>query len=117
MNECPTCGRKIRGDVCPYCEESLEDNGAGDSTAVSGESMVPVCGCENKRDADFILSALEAEGIPAYIETRESLGDLDPDDIIGATDGDLVITVEEEDADRAIDIAQSAQDELDAGEH
>jgi hypothetical protein len=117
MNECPTCGRKIRGEVCPYCEENLADDGSVDSTPVSGESMVAVYGCEHQWQADFILSALEAEGIPAYTESQESKGDAHLEDIVGEPDGSIIITVEEEDAERAREVAGSAHREIEADEH
>jgi hypothetical protein len=116
MSECPTCGRRIRGEVCPYCEENLGDDDSVDSTPVSGESMVAVYGCEHQWQADFILSALEAEGIPAYTESQATKGDIHLEDIVGAPDGSILITVEEEDADSAREIAESAHQELEAGQ-
>ena len=117
MNECPTCGRKIKGEACPYCDEELVRDGSGDSTPVSGESLVVVFRCDEEWRADFVMSALESEGIPAFRESSDALEDLDYDDQAGAWSGETSILVEEEDAERALEVIDSAKHDLDTGEH
>jgi hypothetical protein len=117
MNECPTCGRRIRGDICPYCDEELVQDDSVDSTPVSGESSVDVFSCDHQWQADFIMSALESEGIPAHMESGNSRSGLDHGDESGRMTGDMIIVVDEEDADRAREIIKSAEHDLDAGEH
>ena len=63
MSECPTCGRQLRGSVCPYCDEEQADGGDVESTPVSGESMVAVFSSDHERQADHVMSLLESEGI------------------------------------------------------
>ena len=112
MSECPTCGRQLRGSICPYCDEEQADNGEAESTPVSGESMVVVFSSDHERQADHVMSLLESEGIPAFVEPAagaDSLRDVE-------TAGDIIIRVEEEDADRAKQIIESAEHELDGGE-
>jgi len=116
MNECPTCGRYIRGDVCPYCEEELLDSAAGDASPVAGESLVPVYSCDEQWQADFILSALEAEGIPAYKVSAEAVGQLPPNEYAVEITGDIVVTVEEDDAERALEVIESVKQDLEAEE-
>jgi hypothetical protein len=110
MNECPTCGRKMRGDGCPYCDEGQLGSGDAEATPVSGESMVVVFTSDIKRQADHAMSLLESEGIPAYMGSPDSEIDLHiaADDI----DGEIVIMVEEEDAGRAAELIQAAEHEL-----
>ena len=115
MNECPTCGRKIRGNVCPYCDEEVSEGDTAESTPVSGESLIAVFGCDHGWQADFVMSLLQSEGIPAYLESGDAAEDLhDSSDEI---EGEIVIRVEEEDAERATEIIESSKHELDAGEH
>ena len=66
MNECPTCGRKLRGDTCPYCDEEVAADAEVDSSPVSGEALVAVYGCYDQRQSDRVISLLESEGIPAF---------------------------------------------------
>jgi hypothetical protein len=101
----------MRGDDCPYCDEEEFGSGDVEATPVSGESMVVVFSTDIKRQADLALSLLESEGIPAYMGSPD--GEIDfhnvgDDDL----DGDLVIMVEEEDADRAAELIESAAHEL-----
>jgi hypothetical protein len=117
MNECPTCGRKIRGDTCPYCDEESVQDGTGDSTAVTGESLVVVFRCDEAWRADFVMSALQSEGIPAFRESSDSMDDFDYDDQSGGWSGDIAIMVEEEDTERAVEIIESAEHDLEADEH
>jgi hypothetical protein len=117
MNECPTCGRKLRGDTCPYCDEELVQDGSEDSTPVSGESLVVVFRCDQEWQADFVISALEAEGIRAFRESSDVVDDHASDDQAGDWSGDIAIMVEEEDTEKAIEIVDAAQHDLDAGEH
>lgn len=112
MSECPTCGRQLRGSACPYCDEEQADKGDVESTPVSGESMVVVFSCDHERQADHVMSLLESEGIPAFMD---SAADQDnPHDV--ETAGDTVIRVEEEDEDRAREIIESVEHELDEDE-
>ena len=113
MSECPTCGRKLRGDFCPYCdEEGLTDNEA-DTSPVSGESLVAVYACEEERQADHVVSLLESEGIPAF----QSSG-LEAGDTSGADDleGDIIIKVSEEDEERALEVIEAAEPEIEVEE-
>ncbi len=114
MNECPTCGRYIRGDVCPYCEEELTDASASDASPVAGESLVPVYSCDEQWQADFVLSALEAEGIPAYQASADSVADLPPNEYAVEVTGDIVVMVEEDDAERALEVIDSVKSDLEA---
>jgi len=112
MNECPTCGRKLRGSVCPYCDEEQVDNGEVESTPVSGESMVVVFNCDRERQADYVMSLLESEGIPAFLDSGTGEDSLHNDD----AEGDMIIRVEEEDADRAREIIELLEQDLDVDE-
>jgi hypothetical protein len=114
MSECPTCGRKLKGSVCPYCDEEVLDDERADSTPVSGESLVTVFSCDQPRQADHVMSLLESEGIPAYQASGADLDDLqdDDEDIFG----DITIKVDEDDADRAKEVIESAEHELEADE-
>ncbi len=116
MNECPTCGRYIRGDVCPYCEEELVDSPAARSSPVVGESLVPIYSCDEQWQADFILSALESEGIPAFQVLADSIGQLPPHERAIEITGDLVVMVEEDDAERALEVIESVKQDLEAEE-
>jgi hypothetical protein len=109
MNECPTCGRKLRGDSCPYCdEEGLADNDV-DSSPVSGETLVAVYACDEERQADHIVSLLESEGIPAFQSSGLNAGDTSE----GADlHGEIIIKVSEEDEDRALEVIEAAGPEI-----
>jgi hypothetical protein len=113
MNECPTCGRKLRGDVCPYCDEEMLDGGDVDASPVSGESLIAVYGCYDERQADRVVSLLESEGIPAFQVSGPDLdGASEADDL----DGDVIIQVSEEDEDRAREVIEAAGHEMDIEE-
>ena len=113
MNECPTCGRKLRGDVCPYCdEEGLRDTDR-EASPVSGESLVAVYGCYDERQADHVMSLLESEGIPAF---QVSATDVDAASDAADLDGDIIIEVGEEDEDRAREIIEAAEPDMGADE-
>jgi hypothetical protein len=117
MNECPTCGRKIKGETCPYCDEELMQEGSADSTPVSVESLVVVYRCDEQWQAEFVMSALESEGIPAFRETSDDIDGLGYQDMTGDAIGDTAIMVEEEDVGRAREIIKVSEHDLDAGEH
>ena len=117
MNECPTCGRKVREGVCPYCEEDVAHVASADPTPVSGESFVGVFSSNDERQADFIISALEAEGIPVHRESSEALSGLAHGDDDTDLTGKIVIAVDEEDADKAREIVEASEHELDTGNH
>jgi hypothetical protein len=114
MSECPTCGRKLRGDVCPYCDEESPDDVEAESNPVSGESLVAVYACDEERQADHVISLLESEGVPAFQDSALDAGDLsgDSDGFIG----DIVIRVSEDDEERAKEIIESAVHDLDVEE-
>ncbi|MFH1314409.1 MAG: hypothetical protein ABIJ00_14430 [Candidatus Eisenbacteria bacterium] len=117
MNECPTCGRKVRDGGCPYCGEDPTHFGSADPTPVSGESFVGVYSSNNERQADFVISALEAEGIPVHRESSETVTGLDHEDDDTDLTGDIIVLVDEEDADRAREIVKASEHELDTGDH
>jgi hypothetical protein len=114
MDECPTCGRKIRGEFCPYCDEERDGEEAGEAAPASGEGLVETFSCEHQWQADFIVSLLESEGIPAYRRPASSAGSLESS---SAASKSISIQVEEEDTDRAREIIESAKHDLDAQEH
>ena len=110
MNDCPTCGRRLRGDVCPYCdEEGLADSDV-DSSPVSGEDLVAVYACDEDRQADHIVSLLESEGIPAFTSPAD---DVDDPSELADLEGDIIISVSEEDEDRARELIESAEPDMD----
>ena len=113
MSECPTCGRKLRGDVCPYCDEEGPADNDVDSSPVSGESLIPVYACDDERQADHVVSLLESEGIPAFQSSALDAGDASE---AADLDGDIVITVDEEDEERAREIIEAAEHEMDIEE-
>ena len=115
MSECPTCGRKIRDGVCPYCEEDVAHDDSADSTSVSGESSVGIFSSDDEREADLIMSALEAEGIPAHRESSESMSNLAHGDEYADLSGEIIIVIDEEDAERAREIVEASEHELDTG--
>jgi len=110
MNECPTCGRKMRGDDCPYCDEEQLGSGGVEATPVSGESMVVVFTTDIKRQADLAMSLMESEGIPAYTGSPDK--EIDLHSVVDDIDGDMVILVEEEDAARAAELIKAAAHDL-----
>jgi len=109
MNECPTCGRKLRGDVCPYCDEEGLRDPDRDASPVSGESLVGIFGCRDERQADHVISLLESEGIPAF---QVSEPDIDTSSGAADLDGDIIIQVGEEDEDRAREIIEAAEPDI-----
>ncbi len=113
MNECPTCGRKLRGDVCPYCDEEVQGDANVDVNPVSGEPLVTVYGCNDQRQADRVISLLESEGIPAF---QVSGADVDGTSEAVDLDGDIIVRVGEEDEDRAREIIDAAEHEMDIEE-
>ena len=113
MNECPTCGRKLRGDVCPYCDEEVVGGADVDANPVSGESLIAVYGCDDRKQADRVISLLESEGIPAF---QVSGPDVDGTSGAADLDGDIIIRVGEEDEDRAHEIIETAEHEIDIEE-
>jgi hypothetical protein len=111
MDECPTCGRKLKGDLCPYCdEESLRAADDAESSPVTGESMVAVFACDEERQADHVVSLLESEGIPAFQSLSE---DFDDPSELADLDGSIVISVDEEDEARAREIIETAEGDMD----
>ncbi len=110
MNECPTCGRRLRGDVCPYCDEEVVGDADVDANPVSGESLAAVYGCDDGRQADRVISLLESEGIPAF---QVSGPDVDGASGAADRDGGIVVRVSEEDEDRAREIIEAAEHEMD----
>jgi hypothetical protein len=117
MNECPTCGRKTRDGVCPYCDEDVTHDATADCATVSGESSVGVFSSDDERQADIIMSALQAEGIPAHRESSESMSDLIGGDEYADLTGEIIVVVDEEDADRAREIVEASEHELGTGDH
>jgi hypothetical protein len=115
MNECPTCGRKIRGETCPYCDEELGQDDAADSTPVSGEALMTVFSCDEEWRAEFVMSLLESEGIPAYIDSHDSPGGAAEDG--PEASGDIVIRVEEEDSEKATEIITLHRHDIESSEH
>lgn len=113
MSECPTCGRKLRGDVCPYCDEEGLGQADGDASPVTGESLVAVYGCYDERQADHVISLLESEGIPAFQALAE---DLDGTSEAPDLDGDILVQVGEEDEDRARELIEAAENEMEIEE-
>jgi hypothetical protein len=109
MNECPTCGRKLRGDACPYCDEEGLGEDDVEANPVSGESLVAVYGCHDERQADHVISLLESEGIPAFQISSE---DLEATSDSADLDGDIIIQVGEEDEDRAREVIESAEPDI-----
>jgi hypothetical protein len=107
MNECPTCGRRIKGSICPYCdEEALEEEGA-EAIGVTGEELTEVYHCKTQAEADFITSLLESEGIPTFQAPGEPLGGH------GSSKGrGISLQVGEEDEERAREVLETAKDDL-----
>jgi hypothetical protein len=100
----------MRGDDCPYCDEEQFGSGDVESTPVSGESMVVVFSTDIRRQADLAMSLLESEGIPAYMGSPDS--EIDFHGVADDLEGDIVIMVEEEDSDRAAELIEAAESEL-----
>jgi Putative prokaryotic signal transducing protein len=109
MSECPTCGRRLRGNICPYCDEEVIESGEAEDVTVSGEGLVEVFRSRTQAQADFVTSLLESEGIPTF---QAPGGSSDS----GKGRG-ISIQVEEEDGDRAKDVIESAKDDLDTADN
>jgi len=77
---------------------------------VPSESMTEVYHCEHQWQADFIVSLLESEGIPAFQGPGGSVGGLEFPPV--ETSGGIHILVDQEDAERAVEIIESSRDEL-----
>ncbi|MFZ1946444.1 MAG: DUF2007 domain-containing protein [bacterium] len=112
MNECPTCGRMIKGSICHYCDEELLEEGGTEAVGVTGEDLADVFRCRTQAQADFITSLLESEGIPAFQAPGDSLDG----GRRSARARGVSIQVEEEDAARALQIIESAKDDLETQE-
>ncbi len=112
MGECPTCGRKINGDVCPYCGEEVREVTSQGIGSVSSESMVEVYTCTHQWQADFIVSLLESEGIPAYQRPGSAVGGLEYPPV--ETSGGISILVAEEDYEKAREVIEAEAENLEA---
>lgn len=112
--ECPTCGRIVEGDTCPYCGEEASPEDAPESGSVSSEATMEVYHCDHQWQADFIISLLESEGIPAYQGPSSSVSGLEFPPV--ETSGGIAILVDEEDADKALEIIEASKDELEEEE-
>jgi hypothetical protein len=110
MMECPTCGRTIEGDTCPYCGEEGSLVDAPETGSIPGEATSEVYTCDHQWQADFIISLLESEGIPAYQGPSSTLSGLEFPPV--ETSGGISIYVDDEDADRATEIIESSREEL-----
>jgi len=110
MMECPTCGRTVEGDTCPYCGEEESHVDSQEAGSVSSESKIEVYHCDHQWQADFIISLLESEGIPAFQGPGSSLSALEFPPV--ETSGGIAIRVDEEDAERAREIIESSKDDL-----
>jgi hypothetical protein len=114
MMECPTCGRTIEGDTCPYCGEEGSLADAPESGSVSSEATTEVYHCDHQWQADFIISLLESEGIPSRQGPSATVSGLEFPPV--ETSGGIAIFVDEEDADRATEIIESSREELEEEE-
>lgn len=110
MNECPTCGRRIKGSICPYCDEEVAEDEENESTA-AGEELTEVYHSRTQTQADFITSLLESEGIPTFQAPGEAL---DSGGRRSSKARGISIQVADEDAERAKEIIQSAKDDLES---
>jgi hypothetical protein len=114
MSECPTCGRRLRGSVCPYCDEEVIESGEAEDLSVSGEDLVEVFHSRTQAQADFITSLLESEGIPTF---QAPGGSPEGGKALGGRGRGISVQVEEEDVDRANDVIESAKDDLETAEN
>jgi len=112
MTECPTCGRRIKGSICPYCDEEVLEEEGKESAAAAGEELTEVHHSRTQTQADFITSLLESEGIPTFQAPGEAL---DSGRRSSKARG-ISIQVAEEDAERAQEIIESAKDDLESHE-
>jgi hypothetical protein len=85
----------------------LEEEGT-DAAGVTGEDLTDVFHCRTQAEADFITSLLESEGIPTF----QSPGDSLDGGRRSVPARGVSIQVEDEDAARALQIIESARDEL-----
>jgi hypothetical protein len=114
MMECPTCGRTVEGDTCPYCGEEASHGDSQEAKSISIESTTEVYHCDHQWQADFIISLLESEGIPAFQGPGSSLSGLEFPPV--ETSGGIAIRVDEEDGGRATEIIESSKEELEEDE-
>lgn len=113
MNECPTCGRRIKGSICPYCDEEVLEEEEADPVGVTGEELTEVYHCRTQAQADFITSLLESEGIPTFQAPGEAL---DGGGRRSSKGRGISIQVGDEDAERAAEIIESSRDDLESHE-
>jgi len=113
MNECPTCGRRIKGSICPYCDEEVAEDEEKESPAAAGEELTEVYHSRTQTQADFITSLLESEGIPTFQSPGEAL---DSGGRRSSKARGISIQVGEEDVERAQEIIESAKDDLEIHE-
>jgi hypothetical protein len=109
MNECPTCGRRIKGNICPYCDEEILEDEESEAVGVTGEDLTEIYHCATQAQADFITSLLESEGIPTFQTTGEVL------DVGGRRSSrtrGISIQVGAEDAERALEMIESSKEDL-----
>ncbi|HVP57763.1 MAG TPA: DUF2007 domain-containing protein [bacterium] len=114
MSECPTCGRRLRGNVCPYCDEEVLNSGEVEDLGASGEDLVEVFHSRTQAQADFITSLLESEGIPTFQAPGGAAG---AGKVAGGRGRGISVQVAEEDVDRARDVIESAKDDLEAADN
>lgn len=115
MNECPTCGRLIRGEFCPYCDERVVEADELEEQEMPSDSLAVVYSCDEQWKAESVISALEAEGIPAYKYRTEAVESLIKNYYVDPT-GEIVVMVDKDDAQRALDVIEATSDYLETEE-